>query len=214
MHHILIRHTTPSAHFTSIHVILRQNLPEPRNSVPDRQKIRTHPGNAVFLWLMNWTKGILIGGGGVAAILLARKAMSLNDLKNQLVVESNVRIHRVNLGTGELILAADVKLKNPSGGTISVSQPVVSIFADKQSLEKNEPLISSDPSPKNYRIPKEGSITLEPILLPVGVMSGFAIIRKIIGGQPFELFVNKATRLNDSFNYSDTQTITLRAKAR
>ncbi len=165
-----------------------------------------------FLWYVNWTKGILIGGGGVAAILLARKAMSLNDLKNQLVVESNVRIHKFSVMTGELILAADVKLKNPSGGTISVSQPVVSIFTDKRSLEKNEPLISSDPSPKNYRIPKEGTIALEPILMPIGVMSAITIIKKMAGGQPFELFVNKATRLNDSFNYSDTQTITLRAK--
>lgn len=160
---------------------------------------------------MNWTKAILICGGGAATVLLTRKALSLNDLKNRLVVESNVRVHKLSILTGELILAADVKLKNPSGGTISVSQPVVSIFTDKRSLEKNEPLISSNPSPKNYRIPKEGVIALEPIYLPLGVMSAIAIIKKMASGQPFELFVNKSTRLNDSFNYSDTQTITLRS---
>jgi hypothetical protein len=98
---------------------------------------------------------ILIGAGAVAAIYFGGSyLLKLNRLSNELESDTKVSIHNVSLSGIEL--AINVKLKNPSGGSIQVKHPFVKmIYADKT-------IASSQVKDVNLTIPKFSEVNLAP----------------------------------------------------
>jgi len=157
---------------------------------------------------MSATKAVLIGGGVLAAGLLARAAMNLQALNANLVIDTSLRIHRVSLaGLG---IAADVTLKNPSNGTLSVSHPSVLMFSSEKNRDANAPFASSDPSGKTYQIPRQGIVRLDPIeiLLPIAAAPG--LVMAYLRGELFNIHVRKITRINNLADKQFDEVITLK----
>ena len=73
------------------------------------------------------TSHLLIGAGAMmAAYFGGSYLLKLNRLSHELESETKVSIHEVSLGGIELSI--NVKLKNPSGGSIRVKHPFVKMI--------------------------------------------------------------------------------------
>jgi len=145
-----------------------------------------------------------IAGGGAAAYA-GYSLFTKAQLSSNLVVEKNLRIHTLT----PLVVAVDVKLKNPSQGTIRVNHPMVSLFTSQEDVKANAPLVSSDPQPKDYQIPRSSTIVLDPILLRVPVIAALNIIPQLLDGRGLTVFGKVSTLINNVVPYNDFMQQTL-----
>jgi hypothetical protein len=152
------------------------------------------------------TSHILIGAGTVAALYYGGSyLLKLNRLSNELESETKVSIHKVSLAGIEL--AINVKLKNPSGGSITVKHPFVKMIYGGKTIA------SSQVKDVNIQIPKYGEITIEPIKITLGFLSMAttvpALIKEYRDTGKLNMVVNTITTINDSLPYTKTDNITL-----
>lgn len=149
---------------------------------------------------------ILIGTVAVGALLYGgRYLMKLNRLSDELESETKVSIHKVSLSGIELRI--NVKLKNPSGGSLKVMHPFVKmIYAEKT-------VASSQVKDLNITIPKFSEVNLEPIEITLGFLNLATTVPGLIKEYRetgrLSLIVNTVTTINDSLPYTKTDNITL-----
>lgn len=152
------------------------------------------------------SRHVLIGAGAVAAIYFGGSyLLKLNRLSNELESETKVSIHNVNLSGIELTI--NVKLKNPSGGSIKVKHPFVKmIYADKT-------VASSQVKDANIEIPKFSEVNFEPIRIKLGFLSLAttvpALIKEYRETGKLNLVVHTITTINDSLPYTKIDNISL-----
>lgn len=152
------------------------------------------------------TSQILIGAGAVAALYYGGSyLLKLNRLSNELESETKVSVHKVSL-TG-IDLKINVKLKNPSGGSIKVKQPFVKM------MYGNSTVASSQVKDLNIAVPKFSEVSLEPIIIKLGFLSLAttvpALIKEYRETGKLTLVVHTVTTINDSLPYTKTDNITL-----
>ena len=149
---------------------------------------------------------ILIGASAVAAIYFGGSyLLKFNRLSNELESDTKVSIHKVGLSGIEL--AINVKLKNPSGGSIQVKHPFVKmIYGDKT-------IASSQVKDVNLNIPKFSEVNLDPIRIKLGLLSLATTVPSLVKEYretgKLNLIVQTVTTINDSLPYTKTETITL-----
>jgi hypothetical protein len=149
---------------------------------------------------------ILIGAGAVAVIYFGGNyLLKLNRLSSELESDTKVSIHKVDLGGIELSI--NVKLKNPSGGSIKVKHPFVKmIYVDKT-------IASSEVKDVNITITKFSEVNLDPIRIKLGFLSLAttvpALIKEYRETGKLNLVVHTVTTINDSVPYTKTDNITL-----
>lgn len=152
------------------------------------------------------TSHVLIGAGTVAALYYGGSyLLKLNRLSNELESETKVAIHKVSLTGIELMI--NVKLKNPSGGSIKVKHPFVKIiYGDKT-------VASSQVKDTNITIEKFSEVNLEPIKISLGFLRLATTVPALINEYrqtgKLNLIVNTVTTINDSLPYTKTDNITL-----
>jgi hypothetical protein len=152
------------------------------------------------------TSHILIGAGAVAALFYGGSyLMKLKRLSSELETDTKASIHKVTLSGIELKI--NVKLKNPSGGSLMVKHPFVKmIYGDKT-------IASSQVKDLNITIPKFSEVNLEPIMISLGFLSLAttvpALIKEYRETGKLQLTVNTVTTINDSLPYTKTDNITL-----
>jgi hypothetical protein len=152
------------------------------------------------------TSYILIGASAVAALYYGGSyLLKLKRLSNELESETKVSIHKVSL-TG-IDLKINVKLKNPSAGSIAVKHPFVKMIYGGKTVA------SSQVKDVNISIPKYGEVTLEPIMIHLGFLTLAttvpALIKEYRETGKLNLIVNTVTTINDSLPYTKTDNITL-----
>lgn len=149
---------------------------------------------------------LLIGAGAVAVVYFGGSyLLKLKRLSHELESETKVSIHRVNLSGIELSI--NVKLKNPSGGSIRVKHPFVKmIYADKT-------VASSQVKDVNITIPKFNEVDLEPVRIKLGFLSLATTVPTLLKEYretgKLNLVVHTITTINDSLPYTKTNNITL-----
>ena len=152
------------------------------------------------------TSHILIGAGAVAALYYGGSyLLKLKRLSSELETETKASIHKVSLSGIELMI--NVKLKNPSGGSIKVKHPFVKmIYGDKT-------IASSQVKDTNITIEKFSEVNLEPIKITLGFLSLAttvpALIKEYRETGKLNMVVNTITTINDSLPYTKTDNITL-----
>jgi hypothetical protein len=152
------------------------------------------------------TSHILIGAGAVAALFYGGSyLMKLKRLSSELETDTKASIHKVTLSGIEMKI--NVKLKNPSGGSLMVKHPFVKmIYGDKT-------IASSQVKDLNITIPKFSEVNLEPIMISLGFLSLAttvpALIKEYRETGKLQLTVNTVTTINDSLPYTKTDNITL-----
>jgi len=152
------------------------------------------------------SRHVLIGAGAVAAIYFGGSyLLKLNRLSNELESETKVSIHNVSLSGIELSI--NVKLKNPSGGSIKVKHPFVKmIYADKT-------VASSQVKDANIEIPKFSEVNLDAIRIKLGFLSLAttvpALVKEYRETGKLNLVVHTITTINDSLPYTKIDNITL-----
>jgi hypothetical protein len=149
---------------------------------------------------------LLIGVSAAAAVYFVGSHLhKLNRLSNELESETKVSIHNVNLSGIELTI--NVKLKNPSGGSLKVKHPFVKmIYGDKT-------VASSQVKDANITIPKFSEVNLEPVRIKLGFLSLAttvpALIKEYRETGKLNLIVHTVTTINDSLPYTKKDNITL-----
>lgn len=149
---------------------------------------------------------ILIGSGVAAAMYYGGNyLLKLNRLSNELESDTKIAIHKVSL-TG-IDLKINVKLKNPSGGSIKVKHPFVKmIYAGKT-------IASSQVKDVNIAVPKFSEVNIDPIVIKLGFLSLAttvpALIKEYRETGKLNLTVSTITTINDSLPYTKTDNITL-----
>lgn len=149
---------------------------------------------------------ILIGAGAVAALFYGGSyLMKLNRLSNELESETKVSIHKVSLSGIELKI--NVKLKNPSGGSLKVMHPFVKMIYGHKTIA------SSQVKDLNITIPKFSEVNLEPIEITLGFLNLATTVPGLIKEYRetgrLSLVVNTVTTINDSLPYTKIDNITL-----
>ena len=149
---------------------------------------------------------ILLGAAGfVAAGYGINYLLKLNRLSNELESETKVSIHKVSL-TG-IELAINVKLKNPSGGSVKVKHPFVKMIYGKSTIA------SSQVKDVNITIPKFSEVNLEPIRITLGLLSLAttvpALVKEYRQTGKLNLTVHTVSTINDTLPYVKRDYITL-----
>jgi hypothetical protein len=151
-------------------------------------------------------KYLLIGAGAIAAIYYGGSyVMKLKRLSSELETETKVSIHKVTLSGIELKIL--VRLKNPSGGSLTLKHPFVKmIYAGKT-------IISSQVMDSSVVIQKFSETSLEPIHITLGFLNlattAPALLKEYRDTGKINLDVQTITTINDQFPYSKTDKITL-----
>lgn len=149
---------------------------------------------------------ILIGAGAVAALYFGGSyLLKLNRLSSELESETKVSIHKVDLNGIELSI--NVKLKNPSGGSIQVKHPFVKmVYGDKT-------IASSQVKDANITVPKFSEVNLEPIRIRLAFLSLATTVPTLIKEYretgKLNVVVHTITTINNSLPYTKTDNITL-----
>ena len=149
---------------------------------------------------------LLIGAGALTAAYFGGSyLLKLNRLSNEMESETKVSIHNVDLAG--IALSINVKLKNPSGGSIRVKHPFVKmIYAEKT-------IASSQVIDTNITIPKFSEVNLEPIRLQLGFLSLATTVPTLMKEYrqtgKLNLVVHTITTINDSLPYTKMESITL-----
>lgn len=134
-----------------------------------------------------------------------RYLLRLNRLSNELESETKVSIYAISLDGLELSI--DVKLKNPSGGSIRVKHPFVKL------IYHGKTAASSQVKNVNITIPKFSEVNLEPIRIKLGFLTLATTIPALVKEYRETGMINleayTITTINDSFPYSKTDSITL-----
>lgn len=149
---------------------------------------------------------LLIGAGAaVTAYFGGRYLLRLNRLSNELETETKVSIYAVSVEGIELSI--DVKLKNPSGGSIQVKHPFVKMIYD------NKTVASSQVKDVNLTIPKFGEVILEPVRIKLGFLSMAttfpALVKRYRETGKLDFVVQTITTINGNLPYTKTDNITL-----
>lgn len=149
---------------------------------------------------------LLIGVGTVAALAYGGSyLLKLNRLSNELESETRVSIHEVSMSG--ITLTINVKLKNPSGGSLKVKHPFVKMIYGGKTIT------SSQIKDVNITVGKFSEVALQPIRLTLSFLSLAttvpALIRDYRNTGKLELTVNTITTINDKLPYSKTDNITL-----
>jgi hypothetical protein len=152
------------------------------------------------------TSHILIGAGAVVAAYFGGSyVLKLNRLSNELESETKVSIHNVSLSGIELSI--DVKLKNPSGGSIKVKHPFVKMIYGGKTIASSQVIDA------NITIPKFSEIGLEPIRIQLGFLGLATTVPALMKAYretgKLTLVVHTITTINDSLPYTKTDNITL-----
>lgn len=152
------------------------------------------------------TSHLLIGAGAVVAAYFGGSyLLKLNRLSHELESETKVSIH--NVGLAGIELSINVKLKNPSGGSIRVKHPFVKM------VYGNKTVASSQVKDTNITVPKFSEVNLEPIRIQLGFLSLAttvpALMKEYRETGKLTLVVYTITTINDSLPYTKTDNITL-----
>lgn len=121
--------------------------------------------------------------GGVAAVLVGTKLFNLSALQKELQIDQKISLDP-STGTSltEAKLRVDLTLKNPTNGTLTVKQPVVTLFFNNSEIGTTDTIKDTD-----YLVPKFGQVQLPPIIITVSMLSA--------GLAAFDFFKNlKTTR--------------------
>ena len=164
--------------------------------------------------MINTTAKIgLLAAAAAGVVFLSRKAYTTGQLAKRLVIESKISYAGASLFPPQITIKADVTLKNPTQGSIRVNQPMVMIYLSKEDLQANNPLISSDPSSKDFTIPKSDTVKLDPIYLALGGSAALSIGQKLLGSGEVVLWVKKYTLIENTFPIETIEPITLKKAA-
>jgi hypothetical protein len=149
---------------------------------------------------------VLIGISAAAALYYGGSyLLKLNRLSKELETQTKASIYKISLSGIELQI--NVKLKNPSGGSIQVKQPFVKL------MYAGKTIASSSVKDTNLTINKHSEVDLEPIRITLGFLSLATTVPSLIkeyrATGKLNLVVNTITTINDRLPYTKTDTMTL-----
>lgn len=144
---------------------------------------------------------ILWIGGTVAAALIARHFIELNQLNSKL--QSDAKIGIESIGLTNVTLKIDVSLKNPTEGNITIKYPYVTLFYGSNVLG------TSEVKNTDFPIPAYSQQMLPTIILPVSVLAAKTMLPDLLAGKPLTLKVVTYTTINGIFPYDKTDYISL-----
>lgn len=148
---------------------------------------------------------LMLGAGTVAALYGASYLVKLNRLSNELESVTKVSIHKVSLSGVDLRI--DVKLKNPSGGSVKVKHPFVKMIYGENTIA------TSQIRDVNITIPKFSEVNLEPVMVNIGFMSLATtvpgLLKEYRNTGKLNVTVKTITTINDSLPYTKTDVISL-----
>lgn len=152
------------------------------------------------------TNHLLIGAGTVVALLYGGSYLiKLKRLSNELESETKVSIHKVSLSGIELMI--NVKLKNPSGGSLMVKHPFVKMVYGEKTIA------SSEIKNINISLDKFSEVDLSPIKITLGFLNLATTVPTLIKDYrttgKLDLIVTTVTTINDKLPYTKTDNITL-----
>ena len=146
---------------------------------------------------------MMMGAGAVALVFGARYMLRLNRLSAELEVATQVSIYRISLSGIDLRI--EVTLKNPSGGSVNVKHPFVTI------LHGSTTLASSKMENVDVKIPKFDQVALDPIILSVGFVSlaasAPALLKKYRETGQLELTTRINTTINNTIPFTKDESV-------
>jgi hypothetical protein len=151
------------------------------------------------------TKYLLMGAGTIAALFGGAYVMRMNRLSQELESDTRVSIHKVSLSGIEL--AINVKLKNPSGGSIRVKHPFVKM------IYSGKTVASSQVKDVNITMSKFSEVKLDPIKISLGFLKLATTVPGLVKDYresgKINLIVHTITTINDNVPYKKIDNITL-----
>jgi len=151
------------------------------------------------------TRYILLGAGALATLYGVNYLMKLNRFSQELESVTKVSVYKVSLAGIELQI--DVRLKNPSGGSLRVKQPFVKL------VHENTTVASSQIENVNITVPKFSEVNMEPIRINIGFLTLAAkfptLLKEYRDNGQIKLTVKTITTINDKLPYTKTDNVTL-----
>lgn len=159
---------------------------------------------------MSVAKNILIGTLGIGAVAGGAYLYKLYKIGANLVVDQtlNFEITKRNfLGIPtELNMIVNVMLKNAENNSLSLTQPFVQLFLDDQD---ETPFASSTPSKKEFVLPPLGTLSFDPIHIPISLTTIFTLAPKVYlnvtGGKPIGITSKATTYIDGAIRITEKQ---------
>jgi hypothetical protein len=162
--------------------------------------------------MANWTKIIIGTGIGAGVIGVIAYASKLKRTSAELESVATANVHSVKLDG--LTIRIDVKLKNPTEGSLKIKFPFVKV------LFQNKVIGTSKVVNKDIMIPSHGEANITGIMVnipPTGLLSlGGGLIGMLIKKQPAQIGVTTVTTIDlgwKTFPYSKTDSSMLKPPA-
>ena len=150
-------------------------------------------------------KYLLYGVLGVAGIAGGAYLLNLKRLSSEMEVTVKVLIHKVTL-TG-IKLRVEVRMKNPTQGTVTVKYPFVKLMYGESMIG------SSEVRDLDFDVPKFGERQLDPIYIDLGFFSLATTVPNLLKEYrttgKLTLTVKAVTTINGNIPYNKTEKIVI-----
>lgn len=117
--------------------------------------------------------GLILAGGLLVLTAATAKGAGLKKLGDELVVETDTTVQVRNK---QLVISSTPTLKNPTPESIVLFHPFVRIQFEQNT---SEPFASSEVKPTKYTLLPNDQLSLEPIVIRIGLASLLRAIPKI-----------------------------------
>ena len=134
--------------------------------------------------------GTIITVGSVLGIVVY--VYSVVDLARKVLVDYNIRVHKIDLSG--ITLAADLTIINPTNSFIDFQDPFLAVFTSENS---RLPMVSTNPSDRNYTIVKNNKTVLPGIKIFIPMSKLTSYVLKLIQDKStqLDLVVNVKTKV-------------------
>lgn len=145
-------------------------------------------------------------GVGAATLLLGVPyLLRLQRLSEELETVTALSIHKITLNGLEL--RVEVRMKNPTGGTLKVKHPFVKmLYGDKT-------FATSQVKDTNYTLPKFGEVSVDPIFVNLSFFTLGQnvpdLLKEYRKTGNLSVVVKTITTINDRIPYTKTDTLTI-----
>lgn len=169
----------------------------------------TVSGAPCFVALSNTVKVAIALGVAGGALYAVRSAGQLQAVGDNLSPEVKVKVHK--FGWSGINLRVFLRLKNPTGGTMRMVRPFLTVFANAAEIG------SSDISSREITIPPFGFVDVDPITVNIGLLALLGPLKQVfedlIDGwsarRPMILTVRPQTRINGLIPFTRDITVSV-----
>lgn len=151
-------------------------------------------------------KRVLIGAGAALGLFGLWKSYGLYRISQELVTEIGLSVPSVDASSPfnpKVRFVADVRIKNPTGTSIKLKHPTVSLFSGSLNGTR---LATSQVVDKKYKVMAHGETALDPINLTIEGQSALTIVGDALRNGKITLAKKVMSKINSVLNYTDTST--------